>query len=349
MRRRKSTYEYIGFNDTWFILLGTPLVALVASIVFCDVPFDQFIANFFEYYGPAFVYASAYWTFNRSMIVYMRRRMPSMDDALKRSLIQIGLALVISPIISALVHNGLGIVQDATGLRLVGESKSFTGLLTTYILIFLILAIYEAMYFFKQYSEAIVLQEKIRAEHANTQLIHLRNQVNPHFLFNSLNTLMSLIPEDAEKAHQYLNKLSRFYRKSVNGPGDLLIPLEEELENLSIYVELIAERFGNGLVVQNEIVPEDGEIILPMSLQLLVENAVKHNIVSKDEPLHIHLYKLDGYIHVENNIQRRITETSSTGIGLSNIKQRFGHVTEDPVGVDQRNGLYKVSLPLLAK
>ena len=128
---------------------------------------------------------------------------------------------------------------------------------------------------------------------------------------------------------------------------DLLVPLDKEMENLRNYIDLIKERFGAGLDVHLDVPNDMAALVLPMSLQLLVENAVKHNIVSREDPLHLHVYVSDDHIHVENSIQPRITETESTGIGLKNIKQRYRYVTENDILVIEEHSLFKVSLPLI--
>jgi hypothetical protein len=341
--------QYIGFDDRLLILFGIPIVTLFASLVFSRLPVEDFIENFWYYFPTGLAFTLGYWFWNRTLIIVLRRRFPDIKKTLKRNVLQLLFAFLGYPIVGWLVHVVLHGLLWVIHAEHVNDEESLVGLLTTYMLTFMILAIYEAVYFFKQYKKAIIDQERIQTEHVNTQLISLRNQVNPHFLFNSLNTLMSLIPSEASHAHQYLNKLSSFYRYTVSEREELLVPLSKEIDIVQLYADLIKERFGAGLELDIDLDSEMHEFTLPMTLQLLVENAVKHNIVSKDNPLKVIIYKEAGYIHVENNMQARITETESTGMGLKNIRERFAFVSKEPVHIHSQHGMFKVSIPLINK
>lgn len=341
--------RYIGFDDRLFSLLGIPFITLFASLVFANVPVSDFIADFEKYFFDGLFFTTSYWVFNWFLLIFMRKRMPELAQTGRRLTYHLLIAFLCYPVISLTLSTIIPMLYELVGIECEMDHKSVLGLFTTYILTFLIIAIYEAMYFFQKYRESLVDAERLRTEHVNTQLVNLRNQVNPHFLFNSLNTLMNLIPQDASNAQGYLRKLSGFYRYSVSQEDDLLVPLSTELEHVNNYGDLIKERFGEGLRLRIEIDAGRQASILPMSLQLLVENAVKHNIVSASDPLEVHIYLDGNRVVVENNIQHRISKTDSTGIGLKNIKKRFSFVSSEEVLIDQRNGRFIVSLPLIVK
>ena len=161
---------------------------------------------------------------------------------------------------------------------------------------------------------------------------------------------MNLIPTDPETAMDFLSKLSKFYRYTVSTKEDKLIPLSKEIEFTRLYIDLLKVRFRNALNVEIEMDVESGQLIPPLSLQLLLENAVKHNVVSIDKPLSVTI----SYDHqckeivITNNFQKKIESVSSTGIGLENIKRRFEFFTKRPVKVFENLEIFQVSLPTIS-
>jgi LytS/YehU family sensor histidine kinase len=223
------------------------------------------------------------------------------------------------------------------------------GIAATYFLTLTITLLYNTIYFIQQYKNAVVEKNQLQLAHVQGQLDNLRNQINPHFLFNSLNTLMNLIPTDTERAMNYLDKLSKFYRYVVSNRTQTLTSLKAELEVTAVYVDLLKERFQNAIHIQlPKHVPFDAQI-LPLSLQLLIENAVKHNIVSHKRPLYIdvEIDEVGEYLWVHNNVQKKIQEVSSTGMGLSNIKERFAFFTKAEVEIGEVENRFSVGLPFI--
>lgn len=152
----------------------------------------------------------------------------------------------------------------------------------------------------------------------------LKTQVNPHFLFNNLNTLCSIIPENPEQAVDFVQQLSKVYRHILEVKDEKSIPLKEEMAVLEAYAFLLKTRFGDNLEINMEVDPTKMEdMIVPLSLQLLMENAIKHNIVSQDKPLKIIVKVIDGNLVVTNNLQKKNQIIESTGIGLTNIRNRY--------------------------
>ena len=176
----------------------------------------------------------------------------------------------------------------------------------------------------------------------------LKNQVNPHFLFNSLNVLSSLVHEDPDLAESFIAKLTRVYRYVLDLKDETLVPLDRELNFANSYFFLQQIRFGNNLQLYIE-VPEikKQQLLPPLSLQLLMENAVKHNIISKEKPLRIEHF-LDGEeLVVRNNFQPRTEKEHSTGIGLSNLRERYRLLTERRPSFEMLEGEYVARIPLL--
>lgn len=178
---------------------------------------------------------------------------------------------------------------------------------------------------------------------------HLKSQVNPHFLFNSLNTLTSLIEEDTHAAVTYTTQLADLYRHTLTFRDKDLIPLYEEWNILTNYMYIQKTRFGDALVLDAQ-VPQEymrSKRIVPLALQLLVENAIKHNVVSRAHPLTIHISTTEDSITVRNDIRPKITKEKGAGLGLSNIRKRYGLLTRLPTQVKTENNQYIVTLPLL--
>lgn len=175
----------------------------------------------------------------------------------------------------------------------------------------------------------------------------LKQQVNPHFLFNSLNTLKSMVEMQDPNSADFILKLSDFYRFTLESRKMDLISLQEELQILDSYIYLLKARFEEGFVVTNEINKKDYSAkIPPFTLQLLIENCIKHNVVSLDNPLQIKLYTENNFVVVENPIQLK-KGTLSTGVGLDNINQRFLHLLDNEINIEKTETTFKVKIPLI--
>lgn len=169
-----------------------------------------------------------------------------------------------------------------------------------------------------------VEKEQLKQEKIKSELIAIKNQVNPHFLFNSLNTLNSVIRNNPESATDFVDKLSFMYRYILQSSEKGLVSLKEELAFLDSYVYLINIRYGSRFILENDLDLDVESIEIPvLSLQLLVENAVKHNKISEDSPLKVKIYNDSEYIVVENKIRPRNSLEESTGNGLLNLSMRY--------------------------
>lgn len=206
-----------------------------------------------------------------------------------------------------------------------------------------------ALFLLKRWRDGLAEMEKYRKENAEYRFETLRTQVNPHFLFNSLNTLSSLMYEDREKAAGFIRDLSDVYRYVLDNRNKELIPLSDELKFIRSFVYLYKLRFDNKLEVEFDIRDDQHiRLIAPMTLQLLIENAVKHNIVSARRPLSIHITASgNGYIAVSNNLQKKTSGVVSSGIGLANISSRYGFLSDKPVEVTESEMAFTVKVPLI--
>jgi LytS/YehU family sensor histidine kinase len=179
----------------------------------------------------------------------------------------------------------------------------------------------------------------------------LKNQVNPHFLFNSLNTLSSLIYSNQDTAAKFVRQLARVYRYVLENRDKEVISLKEELTFLQSFIYLIHLRFSENLKVEIDIpVQMQEKLIAPMTLQMLIENAIKHNVVSQKKPLTIQIYAdMFEHITVTNNLQKKTIREYSSNIGLKNICSRYGFITDRKVIIEENPENFKVRIPLLDK
>jgi LytS/YehU family sensor histidine kinase len=213
---------------------------------------------------------------------------------------------------------------------------------------FFITSIHEGIFFYIQWKYNIKRSEDLEKSTYEAQYENLRSQVNPHFLFNSLNTLVSQVESNPE-AVSFIENLSDFLRYSLSNTSRELVPLKEEIQMLGKYKYLQQSRFGENLIINIEVDEvSQNAYIAPLALQMLVENAIKHNIISRDKPLTINIYVSDNnYLSVENNLQKKIEPGRSTGIGLKNITSRYQYLTTRKVIFIESSLKFKVSIPLV--
>ncbi|WP_055095197.1 sensor histidine kinase [Flavobacterium aquidurense] len=189
--------------------------------------------------------------------------------------------------------------------------------------------------------------ERTKTVNLGAQYELLKQQVNPHFLFNSLNTLKSMVDIQDPQSSDFILKLSDFYRFTLESRKMDLIPLREELQILDSYVYLLKARFEDGFVLENQIDERQYDsAVPPFTLQLLIENCIKHNVVSLDKPLHIKLYTEGDFLVIENKIQLK-RGVFSTGVGLDNINQRFSHLIHKEIEIEKNETIFKVKIPMI--
>jgi hypothetical protein len=205
-------------------------------------------------------------------------------------------------------------------------------------------------YFYKRYQENRVKQQKIIAGTASAKFETLKNQIDPHFLFNSLNVLSSLIEENPDTAQRFTTSLSKIYRYVLEQKDKELVSVEEELSFAKTYMNLLKMRFENSVFYELPQTINNPEAkVVPLSLQLLLENTIKHNVVSQQRPLYIRIFEEDGYLVVQNDYQKKEVLQDRKGVGLENIVNRYAIITSRRVLVEQTEKHFTVKLPMLTK
>ncbi|MFD2726798.1 histidine kinase [Hyunsoonleella rubra] len=213
-----------------------------------------------------------------------------------------------------------------------------------------IVGVFHVIYFYNRFQQNRIKEQKVIAGTASAKFDALKNQLDPHFLFNSLNVLTSLIEENPNQAQKFTTSLSKVYRYVLEQKNKELVTVDEELQFARTYMSLLKMRFEDSIVftlpdrAQN---PESK--VVPLSLQLLLENAVKHNMVMSSKPLHIKIYEEDGFLVVENNLQPKQIVKKSSGVGLSNIMQRYSLLTQRKINIDKGANQFAVAIPMLTK
>ena len=213
-----------------------------------------------------------------------------------------------------------------------------------------IVVIFHFVYFYNRYQQNKIKEQKVIAGTASAKFDALKNQLDPHFLFNSLNVLTSLIEENPDSAQKFTTALSKVYRYVLEQKNKDLVAVDEELKFAKTYMSLLKMRFEDSIVFN---IPEQASNpeskVVPLSLQLLLENAVKHNMVTATKPLHIKIYENQGNLVVENNLQPKQIVKKSSGVGLSNIMQRYQLLTNKKVIINQQAERFVVAIPMLTK
>ncbi|MFZ4457092.1 MAG: sensor histidine kinase [Bacteroidales bacterium] len=203
------------------------------------------------------------------------------------------------------------------------------------------------LYYRKSHKKALDA-EIIKKNKARFQYDQLKRQLNPHFLFNSLNVLDYLVHTDANRASDFIKKLAGVYRYLLSKESDPTVHLDEEIVFANMYAELLKERFEKGLYIDIDIAEKYMKShVIPCSLQLLIENATKHNIISAKMPLNIRIFMELDYICVENNRQLRIKADESTGLGLKSIEAQYQTLFNKSIIIDQNEAHYCVKIPLI--
>ena len=229
-------------------------------------------------------------------------------------------------------------------------SQNGTFYLISLIITVVISLFFHVFYFYKALQENKVKEQKIIAGTASAKFESLKNQIDPHFLFNSLNVLTSLIEESPDSAQKFTTSLSKIYRYVLEQKDKELVSIEEELAFAILYMNLLKMRFEDSIhyEVPKELSTLNGKVV-PLSLQLLLENTIKHNVVSEKKPLYIRIYEDKGYLIVENDFQKKEVLGARKGVGLQNIADRYSLITQREVAVEQNSEVFRVKLPILTK
>ena len=338
----------IGFDDRLVMVIVIPILSFIIPIVFMGCRFNRYPLFSWDKYVTTLVITSVLWMGSRQIMIYSRKKYPLFKEVRTRLIYQ----SIYMFLFTIVFNNLLGYIADHFVFNYGFRSSGIDMLISTnsasIFCTIMIIAIYESIYFMNELRASVEESENLKRESLSAQLNALRSQVNPHFLFNNLNTLSSLIPENPVHAVDFVQQLSKVYRHILEVKDEKSILLKDELDLLNAYTFLLKTRFDKNLDVTIDIPTEKlQKKIAPLSLQILMENAIKHNIVSADKPLHIDISTVNGSLVVSNNLQIKNQVNECTGIGLDNIRNRYKLISEKPVNVTSNDNNFTVSIPLI--
>lgn len=210
-------------------------------------------------------------------------------------------------------------------------------------------SIYYGLNFLKHWQQSQIEVEKFQKETMISQLTNLKNHLDPHFLFNNLNILSSLIDKDRELSQEFLVRFAQVYRTLLLNKGEDLVTLEEELEFIQSYIFLIQVRFENNIQFDINISQEAHYYMIPpLTIQMLIENAIKHNLITQNRPLQIKITTNSSRLHVCNSLYVKKEDLiTKSGTGLANIKERFKYFSDEELVFEKNEDEFRVSIPLL--
>lgn len=336
-RKSLKTLLWISFGGSiLFFLLTSP-----------EKSFENYIYTFLI----SLMYTFGYGIGNGFLNDYLNKKFSWVEETNKRTIFAIVGTLVLNIVLTyGLNYINFVLIQGLNPAEFFSSKWNFTNwfFINFALLISAFLHAKGFMQAMKQNAKKEVVEQKLIAKSANAQFESLKNQLDPHFLFNSLNVLDSLIEENPKQAQQFTNSMSKIYRYVLEQKDKELVSVEEEINFAKTYCELLKTRFEDAVTFEFEISDEDKKaFVVPLSLQLLLENSIKHNFATSSKPLNIKIFAENGNLIIENNLQTRELPNKSTGVGLANIVSRYNLLTNRNVFVEKSEDFFRVKLPIL--
>ena len=332
------------------LLIGSVIFLVSFLIELIRVGNEVFSPRLFVHFLYCMFYSVALYLVNAALFVFLDKIFKDNIYGLKRIIIGFVSSFFISLFVIFLIRIFLKVIVEKKSMTDFLANETPSNYIESSIITFIVLLGVHALHFYKAYNENKVKEQKIIAGTANAKFESLKNQIDPHFLFNSLNVLSSLIEENPENAQRFTTSLSKIYRYVLEQKDKELVSVEEELAFAKTYMNLLKMRFENSLFYDmptTDINPEAK--VVPLSLQLLLENTVKHNVVSEQRPLHIRIYVDGDYLAVQNDYQKKEVLQERQGVGLQNIVNRYGIISNRKVMIAQNEQTFTVKIPILTK
>lgn len=330
------------------------IIAAVSGLVMVLVvdPVSKFerggLALLWAYYWRGGISSALLWMGNAYLSDLPDRWVSWVEAPVKRLLVSVALTAVFTCVLWILIYWLLITRKYGWDLPALIRDMEFSDFIPTLIITFFISIFMHGRAFLLEWKKTLVEAERLKKEQISARYETLKNQVNPHFLFNSLNVLSSLVHKDADQAEQFIRQLSTVYRYILESREKEVVPLEEELAILRAYLFLMEIRFGAALQADIQM-PEASKDwkIAPLTLQILAENALKHNEVSKAHPLRIEFFEEKKYLVIRNTLQAKNSLPESTGLGLANIQARYRALTGKEILISDQDGYFTVRVPVI--
>ncbi|KFF16911.1 2TM domain-containing protein [Flavobacterium hydatis] len=332
------------------LFIGTVIFLVSFLIKFISVGTEVFTPDLYIYFLCCMLYSVTLYIVNASLFAFLDKVFKADPYTLKRIIIGFVSSFFLSIIAIFFLRIFLEVILGGKPITIFLANENPADYIETSIITFIVLLIFHALHFYKAYNENRVKEQKIIAGTASAKFESLKNQIDPHFLFNSLNVLSSLIEENPDNAQRFTTSLSKIYRYVLEQKDKELVSVDDELAFAKTYMNLLKMRFENSLFYElptQGISPEAR--VVPLSLQLLLENTVKHNVVSEQRPLHIRIFIEKDYLAVQNDFQKKEVLQDRQGVGLQNIVNRYGIITNRKVLIEQNAATFTVRIPILTK
>lgn len=339
----KNNDEGLSFYSKWYnIVLIISAFSVVIGSFFTLILNKDF--SFGSVILPSLLNTAVLWGGSILIVKYSWQKFPWEEKPLKHLLFEIALIILLLLVFVVL----MGLYYSTVNAMSMYDtlSKYSFDIAITILITFLIVTIHEAIYFYQQWKYHFSKSVRLEKDNLEAQYKALKAQVNPHFLFNSLNSLSSML-DSHPHAEKYVQELSEYLRYVLVSNTREMVSLKEEMEICEKYLYLQKQRFGDNFDVEMKIESDSLNKNIPsMALQMLLENCFNHNIVSKNKPLHIKISSNSNFVKVENNHQQK-TKTQSTGYGLKNIAGRYRFASNNEIEIIENEKIFAVSLPLI--
>ena len=323
------------------------IVILINFIYGAKIAFNNELGELFLY---TMLYSVTLGYANQMVFVYLDKKFATERFSLKRMVVGFVSSFVVTLFIIFLLRIFTDVIIEGGTFEKYWANERLANYVFAVVMTFIVLLCFYTFYIYKAYSDSKVKEQKIIAGTASAQFESLKNQIDPHFLFNSLNVLSSLIEENPDNAQKFTTSLSKIYRYVLEQKDKELVSVAEELAFAKTYMNLLKMRFENSITYE---IPTDfnnlDAKVVPLSLQLLLENTIKHNVVSEQKPLHIKIYIENNYLIVENNLQKKEVLGDRKGVGLQNIVNRYGLISGRKMLIEESPTFFKVKIPILTK
>ncbi len=331
-------------QNSWreFIIRFVGITLISGLSVFLDFGYDQGMAGFLKPYLVSFIRTALIWNGSMFIIQYAIARYSIFRETAKLIVFQV----ITLSIFVILVESGeIWAVENYLRIPM-SQSSKFTIIIGSLLITFMISSIYASVAFFTQWKDNLLRTQALEKANFEARYDTLRNQVNPHFLFNSLNTLLMLV-DGNPVASRYVESISEIMRYMLQSRDKEAVTISDELKIARDYIFIQQSRFGEKLQVSFDVSDSClNQLIPPLTMQMLLENAIKHNVVAKEQPLIVKVFtETDTFLVVQNNIQPRLDREPSTGVGLENIRSRYKHLCGKEVAVNSDHDLFTVKLP----
>lgn len=338
-RRLKETYK-----GEISMLIGIPVVGFLLTFVFNEGNFEYFTSRHLVFSLISTLVTAVNWIVCRFIVIKLWNRYPWHIKPKKHILVEAPVLILFTVFMMSM--NALFFQFCTTEIVTLDQFLRNTSVIL--ILVFGLVTYHEAMFFYYQWKENFNKSMLLEKSNLQAEFDLLKSQVNPHFLFNSLNTLTTYVDENPD-AVEYIQKLSEFLRYSLEEKSQGIKTLKEEIGITEKYIQLQKYRFEDDLRVNINIDKKYNSLQLPfLSIQSLVENAIKHNVISKPKTLIINIFiENEDYLVIENNYQPR-ENSESTKQGLNNLAQRLSYLTEKKLITAIENGKFIVKVPLVS-